>query len=142
MSTAKSRIAFLRPQDGDHVKQCPAIEGTGQIPADKGLWIVVVPDTAAQPRQYWIESPAEMDGPDHWTASGPVSIDKPKVSGVSAYIYAVLIDKGWSDYFTKSTAGGDFSAQSLPPSGTTVAGPVTVTRVSEPGGQSCNSSDT
>jgi hypothetical protein len=142
ISAAESSIAFLRPQNGDHVKQCPAIEGSGQIPASKGLWIIVVPDSAERPRQYWIESQAKMDGPDHWSTIDPVSIDAPGSNGIDAYIYAVLIDKKWSRYFAASTAGGNFSAQYLPPTETAVAGPVTVTRVAEPGGQSCHSTNT
>lgn len=140
-AVTESQIAFLRPQNGDHVKQCPVIEGSGQIPSNKGLWIIVVPDSTANPKQYWIESPAKMDGPDHWSASDPVSIDSPKSNGVDAYIYAVLLDKKWSDYFAASSAEGNFTAQSLPPTETTAAGPVTVTRVAEPGGQSCHSNN-
>lgn len=138
ISPAKSGIAFLRPQNGDNVKQCPAIEGSGRIPAGKGLWIIVVPDTAEQPKHYWIGSQAKMDGPDHWSVVHPVSIDDPDSHGLNAYVYAVLIDKKWSQYFAASTADGNFYAQYLPPTETAVAGPVTVTRVAEPGGRSCS----
>ena len=139
LSQAKSHITFQDPQPGDHVKQCPRVDGYGQIPASEGLWIIVVPNTAEQPKQYWIESPAKMDGPDHWSAADPVSIDAPKANGVNADIYAVLMDKRWSNYFAGSSAEGNFSASKLPPSTSVIAGPVTVTRIAEPTGRSCRS---
>lgn len=136
-SLVKSDITFQEPQDGDRVRQCPIVEGYGQIPAGETLWIVVVPDTSEQPRQYWIESRAKMDGPDHWHAVDAVSIDTPKTSGVNASIYAILLDRRWGAYFSSSTAEGNFYASSLPPTDSSVAAPMTVTRVADPGGKSC-----
>jgi len=137
LPAASSGIRFLDPQPGDLVKQCPRIDGAGVIPQGYGLWIIVVPNTNMVPKMYWIESQAKSDGPDHWTATDSVSIDKPSTTGINADIYAVLIDKKWSDYFAVSSANGNFSATSLPPSSVGGGfGPVTVTRVS--GAGSCH----
>jgi hypothetical protein len=138
-SATESQITFLQPATGADVKRCPAVGGSGQIPADEGLWIIVVPDIAAKHKHYWIESPAKMDGPDHWSATNPVYIGSANTAGVDADIYAVLLDKNLSDYFAASSAEGNLSARSLPPTATIVAGPVTVTRVADPGGKSCQS---
>ena len=138
-STSTSTIAFLDPQNGAQVKECPKIDGTGRIPPNMGLWIVVVPDIAATPKAYWIESQAKATGPDSWSEASPVSIGPPDESGLNAYIYAVLLDKDWSTYFAKSTAGAQLWATVLPPHSSPASGPVTVTRVAEPSGASCNS---
>jgi hypothetical protein len=137
-SATANQIRFLQPQNDEQVKRCPVIDGSGQIPADEGLWIIVVPDPTAKHEQYWIESPAKMDGPEHWSATERVYIDSTNSIGVNAYIYAVLLDKKWSDYFAASSAEGNLSARSLPPTATIVAGPVSVMRVADPGGQSCH----
>lgn len=128
-------INFLDPQPGDFVKQCPRIDGTGRIPAGYGLWIIVVPDTSMQPKQYWIESQAKAQRPDYWTAVESVSIDGRAVKKpISADIYAVLLDQEWSNYFAVSSATGNFSATSLPPTASRgIIGPVPVTRVSGTG---------
>lgn len=138
-STSTSTIAFLDPQNGAQVKECPKIDGTGRIPPNMGLWIIVVPDIAATPKAYWIESQAKSTGSDSWSAASPVSIGPPDESGRNAYIYAVLLDKDWSAYFAKSTADAQLWATLLPPHSSPAAGPVTVTRVAEPSGASCNS---
>ena len=72
-------IRFVDPQSGELVKQCPRIDGTGNIPAGYGLWIIVVPDTSMQPKQYWIESQAKAKGADFWAAAESVSIGDPLV---------------------------------------------------------------
>jgi len=138
-STSTSTIAFLDPQNGAQVKECPKIDGTGKIPPSMGLWIIVVPDIAATPKLYWIESQAKANGPDSWSTASPVSIGPPDENGLNAYIYAVLLDKDWSAYFAKSTADAQLWATLLPPHSSPAAGPVTVTRVAEPSGASCNS---
>lgn len=135
-----SRIAILHPQDGAQVKQCPMIDGTGSIPPNMGLWIVVVPDAVAATKAYWIESQAKADTPDSWSATSPVSIGARGIHGVSADIYAVLLDRHWSAYFAKSSADAAFWARLLPPHRIPAAGPVTVTRVAEPSGASCTRS--
>ena len=128
-------IRFQDPQPGGLVKQCPRIDGTGTIPAGYGLWIIVVPDTSMQPKQYWIESQAKAEGPDYWAAAESISIDGPSIKKpISADVYAVLLDRKWSDYFAVSSATGSFSATSLPPTvAGGVIGPVTVARVSGTG---------
>ena len=138
-SSAQGNITFQEPQDGDHVEECPkVVEGYGQIPAGKRLWIVVVPDVSEPPKQYWIESEAKSDGPDHWIAASAVSISGPDDSGV-AYIYAVLLDKQWAQYFSFGNAKENFYSSSLPPTDSPIAGPLTVIRIAEPGGKSCHS---
>lgn len=133
-SPVKINISFLDPQSGQSVKQCPRIDGMGKIPSGYGLWIIVIPNTNMSPKLYWIESQAKNEGPDYWIATDSVSIDGPATAGLNADVYAVLIDRKWSNYFAVSSANGSFSATSLPP---TVAGgiigPVTVTRVSGTG---------
>jgi hypothetical protein len=145
-SPRTSTIAILHPQNGALVKECPKIDGTGTIPPNMGLWFIVVPDAAAKPKAYWIEAQAKRNGPDSWSAASPASIGPPDANRVDAYIYAVLIDGRWSTYFAKSTAAFAKStaepklwATLLPPHNTPAAGPVTVTRVAEPSGASCNS---
>jgi hypothetical protein len=134
LPAVNSGISFLDPQPGDHVKQCPRIDGVGAIPPGDGLWIIVVPDVSTVPRSYWIEAQAKSDGPDHWTAADSVSIGNPSTNGINADIYAVLVDKKWSDYFGVSTAEGTLSATSLPPtSAAGTIGPVTITRVAGTG---------
>jgi hypothetical protein len=131
-SLRASKIVIQTPRSGDKVKQCPQIGGAGHIPAGYGLWIVVVPDISQQPRQYWIESSAAPDGPDHWSATSSVSIGAPATSKTNAYIYAILISQQWSSYLAHSTVEGNFWAKSLPPT-IAVAGPVTVTRTAGAG---------
>jgi hypothetical protein len=134
LPAANGRIGFLDPQPGELVKQCPRIDGFGVIPPGDGLWIIVVPDTNTAPTSYWIEAQAKSDGPDLWTAADSVSIGNPSTKGINADIYAVLIDKKWSDYFAVSSAEGNFSATSLPPTTAAgVIGPVTITRVAGTG---------
>jgi hypothetical protein len=137
-SLTASAIAFDEPRNGDQIKQCPKIEGTGIIPAGKGLWIVVVANSAERPKQYWLVSPAEMDGPDHWSTAHAASVGDPGMQGEKSEIYAVLIEKTWSDFFTKSNVAGAFSAQGLPPTADVIAGPVEVSRVADPHSQSCH----
>ena len=128
-------IRFLDPQPGGLVKQCPRIDGTGRIPAGYGLWIIVVPDTSMKPKQYWIEAQAKPAAPGYWAAAESVSIDSPSVrKPINADLYAVLVDRKWSNYLATSSATGNFSAASLPPSVVGgVIGPITVTRVSGTG---------
>jgi len=130
-------VRFLRPQDGSLVKECPPVTGSGQIPADMGLWIVVVPDTSEKPKQYWIESQAKMDGPGHWSAISPVYIDARNSNGVKAQVYAILLNQDWSNYLAASTSPGGFFATQLPPG--SVIGPVNLVRVADPRGASCRS---
>lgn len=131
-SLAANSIVIQDPRSGAKVKQCPQISGTGKIPVGYGLWIIVVPDTSQQSRQYWIESSASADGPDHWSATSSISIGSPNTSKTNAYIYAVLINRQWSGYLAHSTVEGSFWAKSLPPN-IAVAGPVNVTRVAGTG---------
>src|SRR5450755_595925 len=133
-SLASSDIGFLDPRNDALVKQCPQIDGTGVIPPGYGLWIIVVPNTNVESKEYWIESQAKADGPDHWSATNSVSIGSPTSSGINADIYAVLIDGKWSDYFAISSASGNFDATSLPPTPPGgIVGPISVTRVSGAG---------
>jgi hypothetical protein len=137
--SAQGNITFQEPQDGDRVLEClKAVEGYGQIPAGKGLWIIVVPDASEPPLEYWIESEAINDSPDHWITTSAVSISIADDSGV-ANIYAVLIDKQWSQYFSSSNADAMFHSSSLPPTDSPVTGPLTVIRIAEPSGKSCHS---
>ena len=128
-------IRFLDPQPGGLVKQCPRIDGTEGMPAGYGLWIIVVPDTVMKPKQYWIEAQAKPAAPGYWAAAESVSIDSPSVrKPINADLYAVLVDRKWSNYLATSSATGNFSAASLPPSVVGgVIGPITVTRVSGTG---------
>lgn len=140
--SAQGNIVFQEPQRGDHVLEClKVVEGYGQIPPGKSLWIIVAPDASEAPRQYWIESEARNDSPDHWIATSAVSISAPDDSG-AAYIYAVLLDKQWSQYFSSGDAKAMFYSSSLPPTDSPVAGPLTVIRIAEPSGKSCHSGAT
>jgi hypothetical protein len=139
-STATSGLSFRSPQNGARVKQCLQVSGNGSIPPGMVLWIVVVPDISATPEQYWLESRAVPSGRNSWAAESKISIGPPDSSGVTAYIYAVLLDKQWSDYFEASSADYQPSlyAPLQPPHSGAVVGPVTVTRVAEPSGASCS----
>jgi hypothetical protein len=133
-SLASSNIRFLDPQNGALVKQCPQVDGTGVIPPGYGLWIIVVPNTNVESKEYWVESQAKADGPDHWSAINSVSIGSPATSGTDADIYTVLIDRKWSNYFAVSSASGNFDDNSLPPTSPGgIEGPISVVRVSGAG---------
>jgi hypothetical protein len=138
-STSTSTVAFLDPQNGAQVMECPKIDGTGRVPPNMALWIIVVPDIAATPKLYWIESQAKASGPDSWSAASAVSIGPPDENDRNAYIYAILLDKDWSAYFAKINPDAQLWATLLPPHNSPAAGPVTVTRVAEPSGASCKS---
>jgi hypothetical protein len=123
-------MAFRDPQQGARIKQCPRIDGTGNIPPGMGLWIIVLPKTTLYPKQYWIGGEAHPDGTGFWSVNSSVSIDDRNTRNVTAEIYAVLLDKGWSNYFAKSVAEGYFWSSVLPPvSNERIIGPVTVTRI-------------
>lgn len=86
------------------------------------------------PQQYWIGAQATADGPGFWSVNSSVSIDNASTSGVDADLYAVILDKQWSDYFALSSAEGNFDATALPPTVKGgVIGPITVTRISGSG---------
>ena len=86
------------------------------------------------PKQYWIGGQATADGTNFWTANSSVSIDNANTSGLNADLYAVVLDKQWSDYFAVSSAEGNFHATILPPTiKDGVIGPITVTRISGTG---------
>ena len=137
---ATSGLSFRSPQDGARVKECLQVSGAGSIPSGMVLWIVVVPDISATPESYWLESRAVPSGRNSWAAESKISIGPPDSSGVTAYIYAVLLDKQWSDYFEASSADAKpiLYAPLQPPHSGAVVGPVTVTRVAEPSGASCS----
>ena len=104
------------------------------------MWIVVIPDIDAKPHEYWLGAQATMDSPQHWSIIEPASIGGPATKHVNAELYAVLVDHAWSDYLASSSGHGTLYAQSLPPTGAQVAGPITVTRDQELSGKSCRRS--
>jgi hypothetical protein len=129
-------IQFLEPSIGDHVAQCPHVSGIGDIPTDTGLWIVVVPNILDDPPAYWIGARAKTDRTHHWSIVEALSIGAPNLDNAKAELFAVLVDREWSDYLAASSAHGNLeSSRQLP--GRVVAGPLSITRIAEPNDKSC-----
>jgi hypothetical protein len=118
-SLPDSGIAITNLRDAQEVPICTVVSGTGSIPIGKDLWVVVMPDEAADSNlDHWVAALVEDSRSDDTWESRVIAVGSDDDVGQRFTIYAALVTESHLDYLQSAGANlwnllGDADAEPL-----------------------------